>query len=101
VARYEGDEFFRTGEDAPANPWFITTFWKAQYEIARAGSRQELERVKDVFWWAVDHATESNMLSEQVRSDTGEQVSASPLAWSHAEYVSLVIAYARRYQELG
>lgn len=100
VARYEGDEFFRVSGDAPANPWFITTCWKAQYDVAVSSSLEELARVKDAFWWMVEHATASGMMSEQVRSDTGEQVSASPLAWSHAEYVSLVASYVQKYKRL-
>jgi len=100
TARYEGDEFFRVSPEAPANPWFNMTCWQAQYEVARARSLDDLANTKEALWWVHDHATPAGLLSEQVRSDTGEQVSCSPLAWSHAEYVSLVLAYTNRFKEL-
>ncbi len=101
VIRYEGDEFHRVSETDPPNPWFITTFWKAQYEISCAKNKEELEKTKDALRWAIQYATPSGMLSEQIKSDTGEQISASPLVWSHAEFVMTVLEYVKKYKELS
>lgn len=100
VARYVDDNFHRVAHDAPPNPWYITTFWKAQYDITRAKTREELSIVKETMKWAINLASKSGMMAEQVKSDNGEQISASPLTWSHAELISLVLSYIKRYGEL-
>lgn len=100
VSRYNDDNFHRVNHEAPSNPWYITTFWKAQYEITKAKTREELSEIKETIKWAINLASPSTMMAEQVKSDTGEQTSASPLTWSHAELVSLVVSYIKRYKEL-
>ncbi|PLX20584.1 hypothetical protein C0584_05060 [Candidatus Parcubacteria bacterium] len=100
TSRYVGDNFHRVNQDAPSNPWYLTTFWRAQYQVAKAKSRKELSEIKETIRWAINLATPSKMMAEQVKSDTGEQISASPLTWSHAELVSLVLSYIKKYKEL-
>lgn len=100
AVRYEGDEFHRLSPEAAPNPWFITTFWKAQFEIASARNFDELETAKAAMRWAMRFASPAGLLSEQIRSDTGEPLSASPLTWSHAEFAALVNGYIEKYQEL-
>ena len=100
TARYEHDDFHRANQNAPANPWFITSFWKAQYEIACAQSLEDLKKIKPIFKWAINLSSPAGMMAEQILAITGEQISASPLAWSHAEYISLIHAYAEKYHEL-
>jgi hypothetical protein len=41
------------------------------------------------------------MLSEQVHPSTGAQLSASPLTWSHTEYVITLLDYEEKLNELG
>jgi GH15 family glucan-1,4-alpha-glucosidase len=100
VARYDNDNFHRVNHASPPNPWYITTFWKAQYDIELAKTKEELSNIKEVIHWAINHAQASGLMAEQIKSDTGKQISACPLIWSHAELVSLVLSYIRKYKEL-
>ena len=101
IARYEGDLFNRRGEDVVGNPWFITTLWLAQYYIARAKNEEDFTVVKEWMSWAVDNSLASGVLSEQLDPYTGEQISAAPLTWSHAEFVKTVVDYLDKMEELG
>lgn len=99
LARYEGDKYSHVGGESAGNPWFITTLWFAQYKIAMASSLEELaEAAKDIEW-AAKHA-KSSMLSEQLNPYNGEQVSATPLVWSHAEYIRTVLEYDKKFKNL-
>lgn len=103
LARYTNDYYHQVTQDmakAPGNPWVICTLWQAQYEIARASSLQELERALPILDWAADHALPSGVLPEQADPFTGDPLSVSPLAWSHATVVTVVREYLRRRQEL-
>lgn len=101
VFRYEGDRYYQVGNDAPSNPWFITTLWVVEYQIALAKNEKDLEEVKKWFDWAVKHALPSGIMSEQINTYTGEQLSAAPLTWSHAEFVLLVEQYLEKLEEMG
>ncbi len=101
IARYEGDPFFRKVDDVPGNPWFITTLWLAQYYIARAKKEEDFIMAKEWMNWAVKHSLASGVLSEQLDPHTGEQISAAPLTWSHAEFVITVVKYLDKMEELG
>lgn len=100
IARYQGDPFYRRGEGIPGNPWFITTLWLAQYYIMRAKEEKDFVVAKEWIDWAVDHSLASGVLSEQLDPHTGEQISAAPLTWSHAEFVITVIKYLDKLEEL-
>ena len=102
IARYQGDQYYRVpGDVVPGNPWFITTLWLVQYYIFKARSEKDLQIAKDWFRWVVKYALPSGILSEQINPYTGEQVSAAPLTWSHAEFVVSVIAYMEKLEQLG
>ncbi|TSC62059.1 MAG: glycoside hydrolase 15-like protein [Parcubacteria group bacterium Greene0416_14] len=101
VPRYEHDRYYDEDNDGVPNPWFITTLWLVKYYIARAQSEKDLEIVKDWFEWCVKHALSAGILSEQLHPFNGTQISASPLAWSHAEYVTTIIDYLEKSEELG
>ena len=96
IARYQGDNYFRTVSDVQGNPWFITTLWYTQYAIARAASDHDLETVRADLNWVERSALRSGILSEQLNPYTREQVSAAPLTWSHAEYIRTIIMYMRK-----
>lgn len=102
-ARYENDYYHQVSKDianVPGNPWFICSCWAAQYQIAKAQSDQELHASLPMLQWVVDHALPSGVLAEQVDPYTDAPLSASPLTWSHAEYIATVRWYAGKHQRL-
>jgi GH15 family glucan-1,4-alpha-glucosidase len=99
--RYQGDQYFYSGEGAPGNPWFITTLWLSQYYIATATSAQDLQKPLGWLQWVNNHALGSGVLSEQLNPFTGAKVSATPLTWSHAEFVVTVLELVAKQKELG
>ena len=101
IARFENDDYYHVPGPATGNPWFLTTLWYAEYLIATANSHDDLRKVKDIFAWVVKYAQPSQVLSEQLDPATGTQVSAGPLAWTHAAYILAVIKYCEKYDELG
>jgi GH15 family glucan-1,4-alpha-glucosidase len=103
LARYENDDYYRVTSDlslAQGNPWFISTLWLAQYRIAHATTLEELHEAIPLLDWAQSHALPSGIMAEQVDPLSGEPLSASPLTWSHAEYVMTVHRYVGKYAEL-
>ncbi len=101
LCRYENDLYYRQTEGAPCNPWFVTTFWYAQWLIVSAKNEKDLEEVKKILSWAVSNAQTSGILSEQLHSINGEQISATPLVWSHAEFVTTVVQYLDKLEDFG
>lgn len=101
VARYEGDNYYRNDKDSAGNPWIVTTLWYAEFLIANAKKEKDFEHVRDIFTWVTKHTLPSGVLSEQLNPQTGEQVSVAPLTWSHSGYVSAVIKYLNKLEELG
>ncbi len=101
LARYERDQYYRADKDSAGNPWLITTLWYAEYLIARAKKPDELDRAREIFSWIALHSQPSGVLSEQLDPKTGKQISATPLTWSHAAYVTTVLKYLERMKELG
>ena len=99
LARYEGDAYYRTGNEAPGNPWFVTTLWLAQYYIAVAKNKNELDKALEIMRWVVSHALPSGVLAEQINSLTGEPLSVSPLTWSHGAYITVVQEYLNKLLE--
>ena len=99
LARFEGDRYYRRENDSVGNPWIITTLWYAEYLIARAKKRDDLQRVEEIFRWVALHAQPSGILSEQLDPATGAQLSAAPLAWSHAAYVSATLKYLDKLKQ--
>ncbi len=100
IARYAYDGYYASQPGVP-NPWFVTTLWYAEYCIARATSKEDLQEVRAIFTWVAEHALESGALSEQLDPHSGMQRSVSPLVWSHATYVTTVIAYLDKLESLG
>lgn len=101
IARYQGDQYYKTGNLATGNPWFITTLWLAQYQIRLAKTEADLTPVKETLSWVVQHASTAGLLAEQLDPASGKPLSVSPLVWSHAEFVSTVIHYLDKLEELG
>lgn len=101
IGRYLGDRYYRMPHLEAGNPWFVTTLWLCEYQISQARAEADLEDVKRVFEWVADRSSPAGMLSEQLDASSGTQVSVSPLAWSHAQFVLTVIAYLLKLEELG
>ena len=103
-ARYERDYFHqveRTKTDQVAgNPWVICTLWHAQHAIAGARSAEELRAAVPYMEWAVGRARLSGVLAEQYHPYTGEAISVCPLTWSHATFVTTVVQYVRKFEQL-
>ncbi len=100
LARYEGDDYDRVDSESAGNPWITTTLWYAEYLTAIAKNDKDLERVRDIFSWVSKHAAASGVLAEQLNPQNGEEVSAAPLTWSHAGYVSAVLKYLEKLETL-
>jgi glucoamylase len=100
LARYEGDAYHRVSPDVPGNPWFICTLWFAQYLIARATTEAELRDALPVIHWAAERSLPSGVLGEQVDPFTDAPVSVSPLSWSHATVVQVVMEYLEKIEGL-
>ena len=99
--RYAGDIYYFKKGDCSGNPWFITTLWLAQYYIAKAKNQKDLKPVIEIFDWVAKHATSAGLLAEQLDYKTGEPISAVPLTWSHATYITTIIQYLEKLAELN
>lgn len=100
VARYEGDQYCKVGEESTGNPWFLTTLWFLQYRIAIANSKGDLENIA----LEIEQLTKlakSGMLSEQLNPINGEPLSATPLTWSHSEFVRTILEYDTKRKQFN
>lgn len=100
LCRYENDSYYREKESSSGNPWFVTTLWLAQYYIARAKSKAELDQALPLLEWVAERALPSGVLAEQVNPRTNEPLSVSPLTWSHGTYIATVHEYLNKLSEL-
>jgi GH15 family glucan-1,4-alpha-glucosidase len=104
VARYHNDQYQRENDvpqDVPGNPWFIATLWLGEYEIARAENLQQLHEALPYLEWCAKNALPSGVLAEQVHPIKGYPLSVSPLTWSHAAFVWVVLLYVEKFHALG
>ena len=101
IARFEGDSYHHQGGNYPGNPWVVASMWLAQYYIAGAKKESDMENVHKWISWVVARASLSKTLPEQFDPYTGAHLSASPLVWSHAEFVTTIIFYLEKLEELG
>lgn len=100
-ARYENDNYSHViGGNSTGNPWFVVSLWFTQYKIAIADSMTDLDEVIVDIEWVAQFA-KSGMLSEQLNPYTGEGISATPLTWSHSEFVRTVIEYDKKMKSLS
>jgi GH15 family glucan-1,4-alpha-glucosidase len=86
VVRYQNDSYMK--DSAKSNPWFICTLWLAQYYVMT----HDMEKANQLLNWVYNNSTSTKLLSEQVHPYTSEQLSVSPLVWSHAELVETLIS---------
>lgn len=100
LARYENDKYAYVGEGSVGNPWFVSTLWLTQYKIATASTQSDLKDVVDDIEW-VARLSRHGMLAEQLNPYTGEEISATPLTWSHSEFVRTVIEYSKKHGSIS
>ncbi len=101
LARYQDDHYRRVSTETPGNPWFISTLRLARWHIAAASSSGDLQKALALLQWTAKNMLASGALAEQLNPYTGEPISATPLLWSHAEYVLAITEYLNKYQELS
>ncbi len=87
LARYENDQYYKTGDDIPGNPWFITALWLAQYYIETSQNEEALKIIR----WCKSHMMATGVLPEQLNPYNQQYISVAPLTWSQAEYVSTLL----------
>jgi GH15 family glucan-1,4-alpha-glucosidase len=87
LPRYENDPYRRRDESISGNWWYITTLWKAQYDIENGN----LDAATATIEWIHDHMISTGMMGEQIDPRTHEIIAPAPLTWSHAEYISTLI----------
>lgn len=100
LARYENDEYYRASANVTGNPWFVTTLWLAQYYIAIAKKKEELDKSLEIIKWVAEHAFPIGVLAEQVNPETNEPISVSPLTWSHGTFIAAVQEYLNKLIEI-
>ena len=104
VARYEHDYYHQIERsdigNVPGNPWVICTLWLAMHQIAIARTEAELDEALLLLQWTRDRACTSGVLAEQYHPYTGEPISVSPLTWSHATVMTVVMQYLLKRAEL-
>ncbi|MEL7473176.1 MAG: glycoside hydrolase family 15 protein [Planctomycetota bacterium] len=103
-ARYERDYYHQVERDdterVPGNPWVICTLWQAQHRIRSASSVDDMAEALKLIEWSVDRADPSGVMAEQFDPYTGAPLSVSPLTWSHATFVIVVLEYLARMRQL-
>lgn len=100
LARYEGDLYCKSVSSAVGNPWFVTSLWALQYEVLRAGSISDLLKIVENLKWVARFAY-FDMLSEQLDPETGQPLSATPLVWSHSEFVRTILEIQKKKEALA
>lgn len=99
--RYENDSYYTQQDAGSPNPWVICTLWVARYYIRKAETKDDLAYPLELLEWTCRHATRSGVLSEQMQPHTREHLSASPLVWSHAEFVLTAQRYMEKWEEIS
>ncbi len=87
VIRYEHDGYFLAKQQYKGNPWIVCTMWLARCYLAA----DQPDKTRELVRWAIARAGQSGSLSEQFDPETGFAVGATPLVWSHAEFINTVL----------
>jgi glucoamylase len=81
IGRYPGDVYY------DGSPWILASLWLALYYE----KLKDANKMEQLINWTINHATEIDLLSEQIDKVTGAPISAVPLAWSHAFFILATI----------
>lgn len=90
VLRYPNDLYFLQKTQYKGNPWIVCTLWLAQYYNAVGQNDQ----AQQLLQWAKDRALPSGIMGEQFDPEDGSPLGATPLVWSHAEFISTALDLA-------
>lgn len=93
TARFQNDGYMRASDAVTGNIWFICTLWLADYYIAAAKTKEELDKALTILEWVVRSALPSGVLAEQLDPATGSPASVSPLTWSHSTFIATLMSY--------
>lgn len=99
VIRYMNDPYYREDPLSPGNPWIISTLWKVRWLIRTVPDPLHSDKIRRLLDWVVARAGKNGMLAEQYHPRTMEPLSASPLTWSHAEWVLTMVELYESGQE--
>ncbi len=91
IIRYRNDPYYRNDPSHPGNPWIISTLWKVRWLIRTVPDPLHSDRIRTLLDWVVARAGKTGMLAEQYHPETMAPLSASPLTWSHAEWVLTMV----------
>ncbi len=104
LARFEGD--FSPSQPEPHSfgmpgiPCFMTTFWLAEYLIARARNQTDLKQVLPIFEWAIANAGGAGLIPEIPTLAGPAGTTIQPSIRSHAEFVIAVIRYLEKLEKM-
>jgi len=99
--RYQNDNYYKDQNIQKSNPWIVTTLWELERKMKETNSREKLLELGKELNWVIDRLKVYPVMAEQYHPDTGEPLSATPLAWSHAVFVETVLLYIRKFEELS
>lgn len=92
IARYEYDQYDTVDSAGLGNPWFVTTFWQAQFGLELG----DIEKAQATIDWALSIVLQSGVLSEQINPyDNKKFISVAPLIWSQAEFINTLLDLQR------
>lgn len=104
LARFEGDFSPSAPEPhlsgMPGIPCFMTTFWLAEYLVARARNLPELKQALPIFEWAIANASGTGLIPETPTLAAPAGISLRPSLWAHAEFIIAVTRYLEKLQTL-
>lgn len=100
LARFENDGYMRISDEFTGNSWFVCTLWLANYYTAKAKTKEDLQKTKDILQWTTQNALPSGVLAEQIHPVDGSPVSVSPLTWSHSTFVATVEKYLEKLKRI-
>lgn len=95
MARYPGDAYARKPElsgKIPGNAWPIATAWAAELHALQGDQREAARLLESI----CTMTTSAGTLPEQLDPASGLPASITPLPWSHAAFLSAVIAARAR-----
>jgi len=82
IGRYSEDRYYG------GNPWILATLWLALYYE----KLKDVNKMEKLIKWVIAHATDIDLLAEQINRSNGLPISAIPLAWSHAFFILAILA---------
>ncbi|HVI69605.1 MAG TPA: glycoside hydrolase family 15 protein, partial [Magnetospirillaceae bacterium] len=87
VGRYKHDSYYVAAGSALGNPWFITSLWMAEFDMAEGN----IARAKRTINWVAERMLSTGVLSEQFNEFNLKFLSVAPLTWSQAEFMTSVL----------